>query len=67
MQAGPRICLGKDHSYMQMKILSAVLLGSFIFKLADEEKVVTYKTSVSFPIDGGLFVKAYPRSGHARP
>ncbi|KAL6127814.1 hypothetical protein ACLB2K_071175 [Fragaria x ananassa] len=65
--AGPRICLGKDHSYMQMKILSAVLLGSFIFKLADEKKVVTYKTSVSFPIDGGLFVKAYPRSGHARP
>ncbi|KAM5557187.1 cytochrome P450 704C1 [Rosa sericea] len=65
--AGPRICIGKEHSYMQMKIFSAVLLGSYIFKLADEKRVITYKTTVSFPIDGGLHVHASPRSGHARP
>ncbi|XP_050387859.1 cytochrome P450 704C1-like [Argentina anserina] len=59
--AGPRICLGKEHAYMQMKILSAVLLGSYVFKLADEKKTVSYKTMVTLPIDGGLYVNASPR------
>lgn len=67
MQAGPRICIGKEHAYMQMKIFSAVLLSSYIFKLTDETKVVTYKTMVTLPIDGGLHVHASPRLGHARP
>ncbi|KAL6193225.1 hypothetical protein ACLB2K_034309 [Fragaria x ananassa] len=59
--AGPRICLGKEHAYTQMKIFSAVLLGSYIFKLADENKMVNYKTMVTLPIDGGLYVTASPR------
>ncbi|XP_061997034.1 cytochrome P450 704C1-like [Rosa rugosa] len=65
--AGPRICLGKEHAYTQMKIFSAMLLGSYIFKLADEKKVVTYKTMVTLPIDGGLYVNASPRLWRARP
>ncbi|PRQ58490.1 putative abieta-7,13-dien-18-ol hydroxylase [Rosa chinensis] len=65
--AGPRICLGKEYAYTQMKIISAVLLSSYIFKLAYEEKIVTYKTMISLPIDGGLYVKASPRLWHARP
>ncbi|KAE8693799.1 hypothetical protein F3Y22_tig00110793pilonHSYRG00034 [Hibiscus syriacus] len=31
-QAGPRICLGKEFAYRQMKIFSAVLLRCFVFK-----------------------------------
>nr|GMN30288.1 hypothetical protein TIFTF001_046415 [Ficus carica]GMN30301.1 hypothetical protein TIFTF001_046417 [Ficus carica] len=36
--AGPRICLGKDFAYRQMKILSIALLRFFCFKLADATK-----------------------------
>ncbi|KAL6127817.1 hypothetical protein ACLB2K_071178 [Fragaria x ananassa] len=59
--AGPRICLGKEYSYIQLKIFSAILIRSYIFKLNDEKKVVNYKTMVTLHIDGGLHVKASPR------
>ncbi|KAH1068291.1 hypothetical protein GYH30_006007 [Glycine max] len=42
MNAGPRICLGKEFAYRQMKIFAAVLLGCFRFKMNDEKKNVTY-------------------------
>ena len=61
MQAGPRICLGKEFAYRQMKIFSAVLLGSFTFKLSDKQKVVKYKTMLTLHVDGGLHVQASPR------
>ncbi|GAB2270271.1 hypothetical protein Dimus_005176 [Dionaea muscipula] len=60
-QAGPRICLGKEFAYRQMKIFCAVLLSSFIFKLGDEKKPVTYRTMLTLHIDGGLHVRAFPR------
>ncbi|XP_057455313.1 cytochrome P450 704C1-like [Lotus japonicus] len=60
-QAGPRICLGKEFAYRQMKIFSAVLLGCFRFKLNDEKANVTYKTMINLHIDGGLEVKAFHR------
>jgi len=60
-QAGPRICLGKEFAYRQMKIFSAVLVGSFKFKLSDEQKVVTYKPMLTLNIDGGLHLHASPR------
>ncbi|KAL4604317.1 hypothetical protein ACB092_10G185200 [Castanea dentata] len=63
-QAGPRICLGKEFAYRQMKILSAVLLGSYIFKLSDEKKSITYRTMLTLQIDGGLHIRAIPRLGH---
>ncbi|XP_059306293.1 cytochrome P450 704C1-like [Lycium ferocissimum] len=52
-QAGPRICLGKEFAYRQMKIFSAVLLGTFRFKLSDEERRVKYRTMLTLHIDGG--------------
>ncbi|KAL6127034.1 hypothetical protein ACLB2K_075079 [Fragaria x ananassa] len=58
--AGPRICLGKDYSYLQMKIFSAVLLTNYIFKLTDETKVGEYKTMVTLDIKR-LHVHAFPR------
>uniref|UniRef100_A0A7N0ZR58 Cytochrome P450 n=1 Tax=Kalanchoe fedtschenkoi TaxID=63787 RepID=A0A7N0ZR58_KALFE len=60
-QAGPRICLGKEFAYRQMKIISAVLLGCFMFKLKDEKEAVNYRTMISLQIDGGLHVHAFPR------
>ncbi|CAL0329602.1 unnamed protein product [Lupinus luteus] len=60
-QAGPRLCLGKEFAYRQMKIFSAVLIGCFSFKLNDETKSVNYKTMINLHIDGGLEVKAFHR------
>ncbi|KAB2630116.1 cytochrome P450 704C1-like [Pyrus ussuriensis x Pyrus communis] len=60
--AGPRNCIGKDFAYQQMKIICAVLLRSYIFKLTDEHKVAHYRTKVTLHIDGGLYVQAFPRN-----
>ncbi|KAL6127035.1 hypothetical protein ACLB2K_075080 [Fragaria x ananassa] len=59
--AGPRISLGRDYSYLQMKIFSAVLFSNYIFKLTHETIVVNYKTMITLEIDGGLHVHAFPR------
>ncbi|KAH7519546.1 hypothetical protein FEM48_Zijuj08G0048500 [Ziziphus jujuba var. spinosa] len=55
-QAGPRICLGKEFAYRQMKIFAAILLGCFTFKMSDETKNVTYRTMLNLHIDQGLEV-----------
>ncbi|XP_059634032.1 cytochrome P450 704C1-like [Cornus florida] len=60
-QAGPRICLGKEFAYRQMKIFAAVLLGCFVFKLSDDKKAVNYRTMITLHIDGGLHVRAFHR------
>ncbi|KAF9618385.1 hypothetical protein IFM89_001108, partial [Coptis chinensis] len=61
-QAGPRICLGKEFAYRQMKIFSAVLLGCFMFKLSEQKKAVNYRTMINLHIDGGLHLHAVHRS-----
>ncbi|KAL6981840.1 hypothetical protein U1Q18_023458 [Sarracenia purpurea var. burkii] len=61
-QAGPRICLGKEFSYKQMKTFSTVLLSCFVFKLSDEIKYVNYRPMLTLTIDGGLHVRVFPRS-----
>ncbi|CAA2992946.1 cytochrome P450 704C1-like isoform X1 [Olea europaea subsp. europaea] len=60
-QAGPRICLGKEFAYRQMKIFSTVLLRYFVFKLSDSRKPVNYRTMINLHIDGGLHVRAFHR------
>ncbi|KAI3918108.1 hypothetical protein MKX01_041428 [Papaver californicum] len=60
-QAGPRICLGKEFAYRQMKIFSAVLLRYFTFKLTDQTKGVNYRTMINLHIDGGLHLQAFHR------
>lgn len=59
--AGPRICLGKDFAYRQMKIVSIALLRFFKFKLADDKRVVTYKAMFTLHVNGGLNLVALPR------
>ncbi|PHU29247.1 CytochromeC1 [Capsicum chinense] len=61
-QAGPRICLGKEFAYRQMKIFSAVLLRYFVFKLSDDKKTVNYRTMISLQIEGGLHVDVFHRA-----
>ncbi|KAK4415985.1 cytochrome [Sesamum alatum] len=61
-QAGPRICLGKEFAYRQMKIFSAVLLRFFVFKLSREGQTVKYRTMINLHIDGGLSIRAFSRS-----
>ncbi|KAJ0099726.1 hypothetical protein Patl1_19985 [Pistacia atlantica] len=60
-QAGPRICLGKEFAYRQMKIFSMILLGSYKFKLSDEKKRVNYRSAMTLQIEGGLHLCAFPR------
>ncbi|XP_006339779.2 cytochrome P450 704C1-like [Solanum tuberosum] len=60
-QAGPRICLGKEFAYRQMKIFSAVLLRYFVFKLSDDKKAINYRTMINLHIDGGLHVRVFRR------
>ncbi|MED6195453.1 hypothetical protein PIB30_037968 [Stylosanthes scabra] len=60
-QAGPRICLGKDFAYRQMKFFAAVLCHSYEFKLAFENKQVNYIVMLTLQIDGGLHIHASHR------
>nr|QWK52441.1 cytochrome P450 704A2-2 [Isatis tinctoria] len=60
--AGPRICLGKDFAYRQMKIVSMALLHFFRFKMADEKSKVCYKRMLTLHIQGGLDLYAIPRT-----
>jgi len=59
--AGPRICLGKDFAYRQMKIVAASLIHFFRFKLEDESKVAVYRTTFNLHMDNGLQLLVYPR------
>ncbi|KAJ0968666.1 hypothetical protein J5N97_025583 [Dioscorea zingiberensis] len=59
-QAGPRICLGKEFAYRQMKIFATVLVRFFKFKLCDE-KSVKYRTMLTLQIDHGLHLHAIQR------
>ncbi|CAN4075402.1 unnamed protein product [Withania somnifera] len=63
-QAGPRICIGKEFAYRNMKITAAVLMQFFVFELSDDSKPVNYKTMLQLHIDGGLHVRAFRRITH---
>ncbi|KAJ0964115.1 hypothetical protein J5N97_029237 [Dioscorea zingiberensis] len=60
--AGPRICLGKEFAYRQMKILAAVALHFFKFKLGDETYIARYRTMFTLHMDKGLSLLAFHRS-----
>ncbi|KAL9996726.1 putative abieta-7,13-dien-18-ol hydroxylase [Helianthus debilis subsp. tardiflorus] len=66
-QAGPRTCLGRDFAFRQLKIISSVLLGCFVFKLNNENKVLSYRTSINIHVDGPLQVSVSRRSGFQNP
>ncbi|KAL6653167.1 hypothetical protein ACP70R_012092 [Stipagrostis hirtigluma subsp. patula] len=57
-QAGPRVCLGKEFAYRQMKIFAAVLLYLFRFYMWDKNATVGYKPMLTLKMDGPLYVSA---------
>nr|GEV65401.1 cytochrome P450 704C1-like [Tanacetum cinerariifolium] len=60
-QGGPRICLGKEFAYRQMKILAAFRVYFFKFKLVDESFEAMYRTMFTLHMDKGLHLYAFPR------
>ncbi|XVF73354.1 hypothetical protein PTKIN_Ptkin12aG0194800 [Pterospermum kingtungense] len=60
--AGPRICLGKDFAFRQLKMFSAALIRHFRFKLVDDTKDAAYKVTIALMIKGGLHLCAVPRT-----
>ncbi|KAJ9553242.1 hypothetical protein OSB04_017287 [Centaurea solstitialis] len=60
-QGGPRICLGKEFAYRQMKIMAAFLVFFFKFQLVDENEEATYRTMFTLHMDKGLYLYALPR------
>lgn len=60
-QGGPRICLGKEFAYRQMKIIAASVVWFFRFKVVDESRDATYRTMFTLHMDKGLPVYAFPR------
>ncbi|KAM0897118.1 hypothetical protein ACQ4PT_022787 [Festuca glaucescens] len=59
--AGPRICLGKEFAYRQMKIFAAVLLRFFVLALLDENASVNYRSMITLSIEQGLHLTATAR------
>ncbi|KAL8230033.1 hypothetical protein R6Q57_014933 [Mikania cordata] len=60
-QAGPRICLGKDSAYLQMKMALAILCRFFRFELV-EGHVVEYRMMTILSMANGLKIKVSTRS-----
>ncbi|XP_006652670.1 cytochrome P450 704C1-like [Oryza brachyantha] len=60
-QAGPRICLGKEFAYRQMKIVSAVLLYFFRFEMWDDNATVGYRPMLTLKMDGPLYLRVLAR------
>lgn len=58
--AGPRICLGKDLAYLQMKSIAAAVLLRHRIKVAPGHKV-DQKMSLTLFMKDGLKVNVYPR------
>ncbi|WVZ86793.1 hypothetical protein U9M48_033525 [Paspalum notatum var. saurae] len=56
-QAGPRVCLGKEFAYAQMKIFAAVLLYLFRFEMWDANATVGYRAMLTLKIDRPLYYK----------
>ncbi|MED6181793.1 hypothetical protein PIB30_022678 [Stylosanthes scabra] len=58
---GPRICLGKEFAYRQMKIIAMALLRFFRFKMGTEVNNVRYRVMFTIHIDQGLPLYAIQR------
>jgi len=59
---GPRICLGQNMAYEEIKVALCTLLPQFKFKLVDPSSV-RYYVSVTLPTWNGVNVYVTPRNG----
>ena len=61
VQAGPRMCLGKEFAYMQMKIVITVMIRFFKFKSAPDLEV-RYRPALTLLMsEDGLNLEGTPR------
>lgn len=59
--AGPRLCLGKELAYLQMKSVASAVLWNYHVKLVPGHKV-EYKLSLTLFMNYGLRVTLHPRA-----
>ncbi|XP_010247227.1 PREDICTED: cytochrome P450 94B3 [Nelumbo nucifera] len=59
--AGPRMCLGKDMAYIQMKSIAASVIERFHVDVVDGDKCPEHLLSLTLRIKGGLRVRIKQR------
>lgn len=59
LHAGPRVCLGKEMAYIQMKLLAAIVIESFEFELVEDQP--EHEVTMSQRMVGGLSVRVKER------
>jgi len=57
---GPRICLGQNMAYLEIKVAMCAIIPKFSFKLAENHPPIDFKVSITFPLRNGLHVVPIP-------
>jgi len=60
-QTGPRICLGKDMAYNQMKSIAASVMESFEMEVESKDKVPEFVLALTLRMKNGLSVRVRKR------
>ncbi|KAK7290746.1 hypothetical protein RIF29_05390 [Crotalaria pallida] len=60
--AGPRMCLGKDMAYIQMKSIAACVMERFEIEAVDKDTCPEHLLSLTLRMKGGLPVKVRART-----
>ena len=60
-QAGPRICLGKDMAYIQMKSIAASVIERFEMEVESKDKAPEHLLALTLRMKGGLPVRLRKR------
>ncbi|KAE8712000.1 Sucrose-6F-phosphate phosphohydrolase family protein isoform 1 [Hibiscus syriacus] len=58
---GPRMCLGKDMAYIQMKSIVAAVMERFVIEVQGKDKCPQHQMSLTLRMKGGLSVKVRER------
>lgn len=59
--AGPRMCLGKDMAYIQMKSIAASVIERFVVEVSEKDKCPQHLLSLTLRMKDGLPVTVKPR------
>ncbi|XP_022764670.1 cytochrome P450 94A1-like [Durio zibethinus] len=59
--AGPRMCLGKDMAYIQMKSIAATVIERFVVEVQGRDKCPRHLLSLTLRMKGGLSVRVRER------
>ncbi|KAL0724808.1 hypothetical protein Bca4012_039407 [Brassica carinata] len=60
--AGPRMCLGKEMAYIQMRSIVAAVLDRFVVEVPGKKERPEILLSMTLRIKGGLFVRIHERT-----